>query len=68
MTSFGTLLNDLITETVEISLCNFAPELALSLTIVMLLLLRLFGSVDRWIPPYLTTLIGSVVALGLCGQ
>ena len=67
MTSFGTLLNDLITETVEISLCNFAPELALSLTIVMLLLLRLFGSVDRWIPPYFTTLIGSLIALGLCG-
>ena len=64
MTSFGTLLNDLITETVEISLSHFAPELALSLTILMLLLLRLFGSVDRWIPPYFTTLIGSLVALG----
>ena len=67
MTSFGTLLNDLITETVQTSLCHFAPELALSGTILMLLLLRLFGSVDRWIPPYFTTLVGSLVALGLCG-
>lgn len=68
MTSFGTLLNDLINETVQTSLCHFAPELALSATIVMLLLLRLFGAVDRWIPPYVTTLLGSLVALGLCGS
>jgi len=67
MTSFGTLLDDLIADTVQISLCHFAPELALSGTIVMLLLLRLFGGVDRWIPPYFTTLVGSLVALGLCG-
>jgi len=67
MTSFGTLLNDLIDETVQTSLCHFAPELALSGTIVMLLLLRLFGAVDRWIPPYFTTLVGSLIALGLCG-
>lgn len=67
MTSFGTLLNDLIDETVQISLCHFAPELALSATIIVLLLLRLFGSVDRWIPPYFTTLVGALVALGLCG-
>jgi NADH-quinone oxidoreductase subunit N len=67
MTSFGTLLNDLINETVQTSLCHFAPELALSATIVILLLLRLFGELDRWIPPYVTTLAGSLVALGLCG-
>lgn len=66
-TSFGTLLQDLINETVDTSLCHFAPELALSVTIVLLLLLRLFGSVDRWIPPYFTTLVGSLVALGICG-
>jgi NADH-quinone oxidoreductase subunit N len=67
MTSFGTLLNDLIDDTVQTSICHFAPELALSGTIVILLLLRLFGGVDRWIPPYFTTLVGSLVALGLCG-
>ena len=67
MTSFGTLLNNLINDTVQTSLCHFAPELALSATIVMLLLLRLFGTIDRWIPPYFTTLVGALVALGLCG-
>lgn len=68
MTSFGTLLNDLINDTVQTSLWHFGPELALSLTVVALLLLRLFGSVDRWIPPYVTTLAGSLVALALCGN
>lgn len=67
MTSFGTLLNDLINDTVDTSLCHFAPELVLSGTIVVLLLFRLFA-VDRWIPPYFTTLVGSLVALGLCGS
>ncbi|MDA0283008.1 MAG: NADH-quinone oxidoreductase subunit N [Planctomycetota bacterium] len=67
MTSFGTLLDRLIDDTLETSLCHFAPELALSGTIVALLLLRLFGEIDRWIPPYVTTLVGALVALGLCG-
>lgn len=67
MNSFGTLLNDLIEETVQTSLCHFAPELMLSGTILVLLLLRLFGAVDRWIPPYATTLVGAFVAMIMCG-
>lgn len=65
--SFGTLLNDLIDDTLQSSLCHFSPELALSGTIVVMLLLRLIGSVDRWIPPYFTTLVGALIALGLSG-
>ncbi|MHC4876268.1 MAG: NADH-quinone oxidoreductase subunit N [Planctomycetota bacterium] len=68
MTSFGDILNDVVAETTGSSLCHFAPELALSGTIVVLLLMRLFGSVDRWIPPYFTALVGSLVALGLTGM
>jgi len=67
MSFFGTLLQQLIDETTRKSLCHFAPELALCITIVVLLLLRLIGSVDRWIPPYFTALAGGLTAMVLTG-
>ncbi len=67
MSSFGDQLNSLV-EALPSSVCHFSPELALSGTIVVLLLMRLIGSIDRWIPPYFTALVGSLVALGLCGS
>ncbi|MFP6762384.1 MAG: NADH-quinone oxidoreductase subunit N, partial [Planctomycetaceae bacterium] len=64
---FSRLLEQLIDETTLTSLCHFVPELALSATIVVLLLLRLCWSVDRWIPAYITALAGSLIALGFSG-
>jgi len=64
---FSNLLEQLIDETTLTSLCHFVPELALSATIVVLLLLRLCWSVDRWIPAYITALAGSLIALGFSG-
>ena len=68
MSSFGNILQQLVEDTTQRSLLHFAPELVLSGTIVVLLLLRLFGSVDRWVPPYLTALIGALAALCLSGN
>ena len=65
---FGKLLTNLTDETLEHSLQCFAPELALCVTIVVLLLLRLFCSADRWIPPYITALIGALTTLFLAGS
>lgn len=55
------LLSGIIDETVTRSLSQFSPELALCLTLVALLLGRLFGC-DRWVRPYWTALAGSLVA------
>ncbi len=43
------------------SLGLFLPELLLCLTIVLLLLVRLFGA-DRFVPPYWTALVGALAA------
>ena len=43
MSSFGNILQQLVEDTTQRSLCHFAQELVLSGTIVVLLLLRLFG-------------------------
>ena len=64
---FSKLLEQLIDETTLTSLCHFAPELVLSATIVVLLLLRLCWSIDRWIPSYVTALAGALVALAFSG-
>jgi len=64
---FSNLLEQLIDETTLTSLRHFVPELALSATIVVLLLLRLCWSADRWVPAYITALIGSLIALGCSG-
>lgn len=64
--SFGKLLQQLVVETTQTSLCHFAPELAICVTIVLMLLMRLV-SLDRWIPAYFVALVGSVCSLGLAG-
>jgi NADH-quinone oxidoreductase subunit N len=64
--NFGSLLTDLFTNT-GASVCFFVPELILSGTIVLLLLLRLFNA-DKLIPPYFTALIGALAALGFTGN
>lgn len=46
------------------SLGLFAPELILCVSIVSLLLLRLFNA-DRWLPAYWIALFGSLIALGV---
>lgn len=65
--NFGSLLDQLFTNT-GASVWFFMPELILSGTIVLLLLLRLFGAADRWIPPYFTALVGALAALGFAGN
>ncbi len=65
--TFDVLLNQVINETLQVSICRFSPELIVSATIVVLLLARLFG-IDRWVTPYWTTLLGSLVALGFATQ
>ena len=62
--NFETLVDRLIEETTQTSLVHFSPELALCATIVVLLLVRLFGC-DRLFPPYAVTLFGALVGLGL---
>lgn len=64
---FSELLEQLIDETTLTSLCHFVPELVLSATIVVLLLLRLCWSIDRWVPSYVTALAGALVALAFSG-
>jgi NADH-quinone oxidoreductase subunit N len=64
--NFGSLLNQLFENTGD-SVCYFLPELILSGTIVLLLLLRLFDA-DRVIPPYFTALVGALAALGFAGN
>ncbi|MDA1215017.1 MAG: proton-conducting transporter membrane subunit, partial [Planctomycetota bacterium] len=61
--TFEVLLNQVIGETLTVSICRFGPELIVSATILVLLLNRLFG-IDRWVAPYWTTLIGCMIALG----
>jgi NADH-quinone oxidoreductase subunit N len=56
------LIDNLITETMSKSLPYFGAELCLSATIVLLLLFRLL-TLDRWVSPVLTAVIGSCAAL-----
>lgn len=62
--SFQELLDNTITETTTRSLFQFGPEIALSVTIVGLLLVRLF-SCDRWIKPYWVAFGGAIAAFVL---
>ncbi len=61
--NFSDLLQGVIDETTQKSLSRFSPELALSATIVALLLSRLFNG-DRWVRPYWIALAGSLAAFG----
>jgi NADH-quinone oxidoreductase subunit N len=57
-----TLTQSLITDTLDLSLPLFGPELALCATIVVLLLARVIPLLDR-IPPLAIALIGGVAAV-----
>ncbi len=59
-----TLVDSLLSDTLETSLPLFRPELALCGTIVLMLLVRVFRC-DRLLPPFLLAFAGSVVALWL---
>jgi NADH-quinone oxidoreductase subunit N len=61
--NFNEIVEHLRADTLETSLGLFSPELALCVTIVGLLLVRLV-SADRWLPTYWVALIGSAVAFG----
>ena len=64
--TFDTLLGRLIHETTATTLPLFAPELTLCVTIVVLLLVRLFNF-DRVLPvarPVILSLLGGIIALG----
>lgn len=58
---FSELLDEMVGETTQRSLFCFSPELALSATIIALLLVRLLNF-DRWIRPYWVALSGATVA------
>ena len=57
------LVEQLINDTVQTSLHYFAPELAICVTIVCLLFVRLF-SADKWLPPHWVALSGTLIAFG----
>lgn len=59
---FTQLIDSLVQETTTRSLPYFGAELCLSVTIVLMLLLRLF-SLDRWVPAYLVGVLGAFAAL-----
>lgn len=62
--NFSQLVDQLITQTTEHSLWCFAPELAISVTIVALLVIRLVN-LDRLVPTYMFALVGTFLAFGL---
>lgn len=64
--TFTELLTRLTADT-QSSLLPFAPELCLVGTILLLLFVRLFNA-DRWLPPALVAIAGTVVALGLSAR
>ena len=59
---FSQLIESLIQETTTRSLPFFGAELCLSVTIVLMLLLRLVNA-DRWLPSYLVGVLGAFAAL-----
>lgn len=62
--NFSGLINKVLDDTLNRSLIQFAPELVLSVTVVLLLLGRLFGC-DKWIRPYWTAFAGAFIAFGI---
>ena len=62
---FSQLIQNLIQDTLQLSLGHFAAELWLSGTIVVMLLFRLF-SLDRWIPTSILALVGGLAATVTC--
>ncbi len=64
---FSDLISHLLNDTLSLSLPYFSVEVCLSVTIVLMLLMRLVG-VDRIIPASLTATLGSIVAVVLSYQ
>lgn len=62
--NLNTLVDSLLNDTLQVSLPLFRPELALCVTIVLLLLVRVFRGGEH-IPSFLLALAGSLVALWL---
>ena len=62
--NFHSLIDSLLSDTLQLSLPLFRPELALCVTIVLLLLLRVLPG-GRHVPSFLLALGGSLVALWL---
>lgn len=61
---FSNIVNTLIDQTTGHALWCFAPELAISATIVVLLLARL-ANLDKLVPNYMFALTGTIVAFAL---
>ncbi|RMG39636.1 MAG: NADH-quinone oxidoreductase subunit N [Planctomycetota bacterium] len=57
-----TLLNELLADTIQRSLHLFVPELIVCATIVVMLLVRVFG-LHRWLPARWVTVFGAMVAM-----
>jgi len=57
---FSQLIETLVSDTMQVSLPHFSVELCLSATIVVLLLMRLFGA-DKLIPASLTATLGALI-------
>ncbi len=64
---FSQLIETLVNDTIRVSLPHFSVELCLSTTIVVLLLMRLFGT-DRLIPASLTATLGALIGCFLAYQ
>lgn len=60
---FSDLITNLINDTLSHGLPYFSPELWLSGTIVLMLLMRLFN-IDRFVPTHMAALVGSLIAGG----
>lgn len=59
--NFSELVTELIAQTTERSLWCFAPELVISITIVVLLVVRLVN-LDRFVPNYMFAMLGTITA------
>ena len=62
MNNFHTLVDSLLSDTLQVSLPLFRPELVLCVTIVLLLFVRIFRG-GEYIPSFVLALGGSLVAL-----
>ena len=62
--SFQTIIDNLVTDTVDVSLPLYLPELTLCVTIVVMLLARILPVVRR-VDSFLFALVGSCLALAL---
>ncbi len=64
MNNFHTLVDSLLSDTLQLSLPLFRPELVLCATIVLLLFVRIIPG-GKHIPSFALALVGSLVALGM---